>query len=98
MTCERHASGDLELYFYDELSSERREEVGRHVSSCQDCRATLEELHAIRAALASRPDVSAPASGDWSQFMSHRHVSFRRLRVHGGDMSNTSRLRRCSRW
>ena len=70
MTCERHASGDLELYFYDELSSERREEVGRHVSSCRDCRATLEELHAIRAALASRPDVSAPASGDWSQFMS----------------------------
>jgi hypothetical protein len=70
MTCDRHVSPDLELYFYDELSSERREEVGRHVSSCQDCRAALEELHAIRAALASRPDVSAPASGDWSPFMS----------------------------
>lgn len=70
MTCERHASGDLELYFYDELSSERREEVGRHVSGCQDCRATLDELHAIQEALALRPDVSAPATGDWSQFMS----------------------------
>ncbi len=70
MTCERHAQGDLELYFYDELSSERREEISRHVSLCQDCRAALEELHAIRAALASRPDVSAPESGDWSPFMS----------------------------
>jgi hypothetical protein len=70
MTCERHAHGDLELYFYDELSSEKREEVGRHVGSCQDCRAALDELHAIRAALASRPDVSGPASGDWSPFMS----------------------------
>ena len=70
MTCERHASGDVELYFYDELSSERREDVGRHLSGCEDCRAALDELHAIRAALASRPDVSAPASGDWSEFMS----------------------------
>ena len=70
MTCERHATGDLELYFYDELSSEKREEVSGHVSNCQHCRAALEELHAIRAALASRPDVSAPASGDWSPFMS----------------------------
>ena len=70
MTCERHASGDVELYFYDELSSERREEVGRHLSGCEDCRAALDELHAIRAALASRPDVSAPASGEWSEFMS----------------------------
>ena len=70
MTCELQASGDLELYFYDELSPEKRDEVSRHVSSCHDCRAALEELHAIRAALASRPDVSGPASGDWSRFMS----------------------------
>ncbi len=75
MTCERHVSGDLELYFYDELPSERREDVRLHASSCQDCRAALEELHAIRAALASRPDVSAPASGDWSQFMSRLDAS-----------------------
>ena len=69
MTCEWHASGNLDLYFYDELPSETREEVSRHLSSCQDCRAALEELHAIRAALASRLDVSTPASGDWSHFM-----------------------------
>ena len=75
MTCEMHASSDLELYFYHELSSEKREEVSGHVSSCQDCRAALEELHAIRAALASRPDISAPASGDWSQFMSRLDVA-----------------------
>ena len=70
MTCERHRSGDLDLYFYDELPADTREELGRHLSGCEDCRAALDELHAIRAALASRPDVSAPASGDWSQFMS----------------------------
>src|SRR4029453_9588663 len=70
MTCERHASGDLELFFYDELSGDKRDEVGRHVANCQDCRAALEALHAIRAALASRPDVSAPASGAWPQFIS----------------------------
>lgn len=69
MTCEWHASGDLDLYFYDELPAETREEVSRHLSACHDCRAALEELHAIRTALASRPDVSAPASGDWSRFM-----------------------------
>jgi len=70
MTCERHASGDLELYFYDELSSAKRADAEQHLSSCADCRATLDELHSIRAALASRPDVSAPASADWSAFMS----------------------------
>ena len=70
MTCERHAAGDVELYFYDELSSERRQDVGRHLAGCEDCRGALDELHAIRAALASRPDVSAPPSGDWSEFMS----------------------------
>ena len=70
MTCERATSGDLDLYFYDELPADTREELGRHLSACEDCRAALDELDAIRAALASRPDVSAPASGDWSQFMS----------------------------
>jgi hypothetical protein len=70
MTCERQRSGDLELYFYDELGSEIRAEVDRHLSVCGDCRAALDELHAIRAALATRAEVSAPASGDWSPFMS----------------------------
>jgi len=80
MTCEWHTSGDLDLYFYDELPSDRREEVSRHVSGCRDCRAALEELHAIRAALASRPDISAPASGDWSRFMSRLDMAIANAR------------------
>ncbi|MFL6279035.1 MAG: anti-sigma factor family protein [Vicinamibacterales bacterium] len=70
MTCQRHASGDLELYFYDELSSEQRAAAEQHLSNCADCRAILDELHAMRTALASGPDVSTPPSGDWSPFMS----------------------------
>lgn len=70
MTCGRHACGELDLYFYDELSSEKRQDLEHHLSGCLDCRAALEELHAIRAALALGPDVSAPASGDWTDFMS----------------------------
>lgn len=70
MTCGRQRSGDLELYFYDELAPDTRAEIDRHLSVCGDCRAALDELHAIRAALAARADVSAPASGDWSPFMS----------------------------
>jgi putative zinc finger protein len=70
MTCQRQRSGDLDLYFYDELASGTRAEVDRHLSVCGDCRAALDELHAIRAALATRADVSTPASGDWSPFMS----------------------------
>jgi hypothetical protein len=70
MTCQRQRSGDLELYFYDELSPATRAELDDHVVACADCRTALSELHAIRTALASRPDVSAPPAGDWSQFMS----------------------------
>jgi hypothetical protein len=70
MSCDRDSSGDLELYFYDELPSERRDAFERHLGICADCREALDELHAIRTALASRPDVAAPASGNWSTFMS----------------------------
>ena len=68
--CQRQLSSDLDLYFYDELPSASRENFEQHLSTCAECRAVLEELQAIRAALASRPVVSAPASGDWSAFMS----------------------------
>src|SRR5204863_8384027 len=68
--CDRHLSGDLDLYFYDELPSSSRENFEQHLSTCAECQAALEELQAIRAALASRPVVSAPTSGDWSSFMS----------------------------
>ena len=68
-TCDVQASGTIELYFYGELTPGEREGVDRHLASCPQCRQALEELAEIRAALAGRPDVSAPASGDWSAFM-----------------------------
>jgi hypothetical protein len=61
--------GTIELYFYGELTPGDREAVDRHLAACPQCRRALEELAEIRVALASRPDVSAPAGGDWSAFM-----------------------------
>ena len=81
MTCDRHASGELDLYFYDELSAAERQDVERHLSGCADCRAALDELHAIGAALASRPDVSSPPSGDWSMFTSRLDAALARARA-----------------
>jgi hypothetical protein len=66
--CERQASGAIELYFYDELDAAERADVGRHLRTCAECRAALEELAVIRAALGSRPTVSAPPGG-WAPFM-----------------------------
>jgi putative zinc finger protein len=82
-SCQVHASGDLELYFYDELTSSEREAVERHVSSCAACRSALEELQTIRAALDSRPVVSTPASGDWSSFMTRLEVAIASERSSG---------------
>ncbi|MBW8894847.1 MAG: hypothetical protein JF613_01490, partial [Acidobacteria bacterium] len=94
MTCQRYGSGDLELYFYDELSTQIRQDLGQHLAGCADCRAALEELHAIRTALASRPDVSAPASGDWSKFMSRLDAVVARERSASPVVSLLSRPRR----
>jgi hypothetical protein len=74
-TGERHPSGDLDLYFYDELNPSERCVVEEHLSSCSECRSVLDELHEIREALASRPDVCVPASGDWSSFMTRLNAS-----------------------
>lgn len=74
-TCDMHTSGDLDLYFYDELNPAERRTVEVHLSGCRECRAALDELRVIRDALASRPDVSAPASGDWSAFMNRLDAS-----------------------
>ena len=74
-TCDEHGSGDIELYFYDELAVRERDAVERHVRECADCRAALDELRVIRAALAGRPVVSAPRLGDWSAFMSRLDAS-----------------------
>jgi hypothetical protein len=68
-TCDLQANGTIELYFYSELTPGEREGVDRHLAACAQCREALEELGEIRTALAGRPDVSAPESGDWSAFM-----------------------------
>ena len=70
MRCETQTSGAIELYFYDELEPDARASIARHIRACRECADALEELRVIREALASRPDVSAPESGDWSAFMS----------------------------
>jgi Putative zinc-finger len=67
--CQRQSSSDIELYFYGELEAAERSAVERHLRSCSDCRQALEELSTIRAALAARPRVDAPAETDWTRFM-----------------------------
>lgn len=69
MSCELQASGAIELYFYGELDAAERAVVRQHLPACAECRQSLAELSVIRDALASRPEVSAPAGGDWSGFM-----------------------------
>jgi hypothetical protein len=68
--CAVQADGRVELYFYDELEPAGRAAFEAHRAVCGDCRRALEELIVIRSALASRPVVTAPASGDWAPFMS----------------------------
>jgi hypothetical protein len=79
--CRVHGSGDLELYFYDELLPAERESIDHHLSRCSECRASLDELHAIRTALDSRPVVSAPSSGDWSSFTARLDTAIARERA-----------------
>ena len=75
--CSIHDSGVIELYFYDELDEVGRAGVGSHVRSCPQCAEMLRELKMIRAALAERPDISAPPSGDWSSFMGRLDAAVR---------------------
>jgi len=74
-TCAFADTPDIELYFYDELSAEDRNRVGAHVRSCAACRQRLDDLHAIRRALAEAPVVDAPLAGDWSGFMRRLDVA-----------------------
>lgn len=74
-TCQVHASGAIELYFYDELAAAERQAVDDHLQSCGHCRSALADLAMIRIALAERPDISSPPSGDWSGFMSRLDAS-----------------------
>ena len=68
-TCFVQAAGTIELYFYRELDDAARRETERHLNRCEECRQALDELQVIRAALSTRPDVSAPPGGDWTRFM-----------------------------
>jgi hypothetical protein len=67
--CELRNMPDVEMYFYGELDAVDRLRVEQHVRACAECRQRLDDLHAIRAALAARPAVQAPPAGDWSGFM-----------------------------
>jgi anti-sigma factor RsiW len=67
--CELVDSPDVDMYFYGELDPVDRVRVERHLRGCDGCRQRLEDLHAIRRALAERPVVDAPPAGDWSGFM-----------------------------
>ncbi|HET7696491.1 MAG TPA: hypothetical protein VFK57_12330 [Vicinamibacterales bacterium] len=60
---------DVVLYFYDELKPSERARAAHHVRGCEVCRQRLDDLNAIREALAARPVVDAPPAGDWSGFM-----------------------------
>jgi hypothetical protein len=76
-TCAIHDAGTIELYFYDELARDERALLERHLRLCSACNDALAELKVIRTALAARPDVSAPPSGDWSAFMERLDASIR---------------------
>ena len=67
--CELRDTADVELYFYGEFDLVDRARVEGHLRGCEACRLRLEDLQAIRRALASRPVVDAPPAGDWSGFM-----------------------------
>ena len=75
--CTILAGGAIELYFYGELAAGERQDVEDHLKACAECRDALDELHAIRAALAARPPVTAPPGGDWAPLMSRLAVAVR---------------------
>jgi hypothetical protein len=76
-SCAIHDAGSIELYFYDELAPAARAAVDEHLRRCRQCKGALDELALIRDALAARPDVSAPAVGDWSGFTARLDAAVR---------------------
>ena len=91
--CFVQAAGTIELYFYDELDRAARNDVERHLAICAECRQALGELKTIQQALATRPDVSAPAGGDWTQFMARLDSTVRQDHACGAQGSLTCRRR-----
>lgn len=80
-TCHLHASGLVELYFYGELDVIEHERLEQHVHRCPECRRALEDLETIRLALAARPEIAAPAGGDWGPFMARLEEAVQREQV-----------------
>lgn len=75
--CTLHAAGLVELYFYGELEPAEHARIERHIPRCAECRRAIDDLQTIRAALAARPDVAAPAGGDWTSFMTRLDEALR---------------------
>lgn len=67
--CTVYESGTLVQHFYGELQGSDRELIEAHLLRCASCQVALAEIGAMQEALASRPAVAAPASGDWCAFM-----------------------------
>ena len=66
--CGFENSGAIELYFYGELEPGAAAVLEAHIRDCGPCRQHLDDLRAIRVALAASPRVDAPPAGDWSGF------------------------------
>jgi len=67
-SCRFTVAGTIDLYFYGELPPPETEGVVAHLRDCAACRQHVEDLRAIRSALADRPRVDAPPTADWSGF------------------------------
>lgn len=79
--CRIQDDGTIELYFYGELDETAHASVRAHLAGCRDCAQVLEELQVIRAALSTRPDISGPASGDWTAFMARLDAAVQQHRL-----------------
>ena len=75
--CAIQEAGTIELFFYGELPEAERARIEAHLRSCHECTGALVELRLIREALSARPAVSAPASGDWTAFMTRLDTGIR---------------------
>lgn len=67
-SCRLMDAGTIELHFYGELAQPETVRVAAHLRDCAGCRQHLDDLRAIRHALAVRARVDAPPTGDWSGF------------------------------
>jgi hypothetical protein len=67
-SCRIMDPGTIVLHFYGELAPAEAARVDAHLRACPTCRQHMDDMGAIRGALAERPRVDAPPAGDWSGF------------------------------